>query len=115
VTVNRGSLISSLRRVSILADSLTHQVRLSVSKDKIDLKVQTNDVGEASESLAGEYTGEDLDVGFNASYLSEALRNMEGESVVLALDKPTTAAVLTPAVEGPEESLALVMPLRLSD
>ena len=115
VTVQRGSLISSLRRVSILADSLSHQVRFSVRKNKIDLRVQTNDVGEGMETLKSDYDGEDLDVGFNASYLAEALRNMEGENVVIALDKPTTAAVITPAGDGPEETLALVMPLRLNE
>jgi DNA polymerase-3 subunit beta len=113
--VQRGAFISSLRRVSILADSLTHQVRLSLRKNKIELKVQTNDVGEASETLKSEYDGADLDIGFNASYLAEALRNIEGENIVLALDKPTTAAVILPAGEGPEETLALVMPLRLNE
>ncbi len=54
-------------------------------------------------------------IGFNAAYLSEALRNMDGERVVIALDKPTSAAVLTPADGGQEEMLCLVMPLRIQE
>jgi DNA polymerase III subunit beta len=115
VVVQRTALVASLRRVSIIADSLTHQVRFNLRQNKIDLKVQTNDVGEATETLKSEYDGADLDVGFNAAYLAEALRNMDGENVILALDKPTTAAVMTPAGDGPEETLALVMPLRLNE
>jgi DNA polymerase-3 subunit beta len=115
VVVARGPFIASLRRVSILADSITHQVKLALSGGKIELMVQTADVGEASESLESEYSGEDLDIGFNAAYLSDALRNMEGENVVLALDKSTTAGVITPAEEGPQDALSLVMPLRLTE
>ncbi len=113
--VARVGLVSALRRVSILADSLTHQVRAGLRKNRLDLQVQTNDVGEGAEAVPCEYVGDDLDIGFNAAYLSDALRNMEAENVVLALDKPTTAAVVMPAGDGPEESLALVMPLRLGE
>ena len=115
VTVERGPLIAALRRVSILADTVTHQVRLSFRKGKLDLNVQTTDVGEGTESLDADYPGVPLDIGFNAAYLSEALRNMDGERVVIALDKPTSAAVLTPADGGQEEMLCLVMPLRLQE
>lgn len=113
--VQRGPLMASLRRVSILADSITHQVRFCLRKDHIELKVQTTDVGEATETLPTDYAGADLDIGFNAAYLTEALKNMDGESVVMALDKPTTATVITPAEGGVDDTVALVMPLRLTD
>jgi DNA polymerase-3 subunit beta len=113
--VSRAPLIASLRRVSILADSITHQVRLSLRKGELQLKVQTADIGEANEAIATDYAGADLDIGFNAAYLADALRNMEGENVVLALDKPTTAAVITPADVTADDTVALVMPLRLSE
>jgi DNA polymerase III subunit beta len=113
--VNRGQLISSLRRVSILADSITHQVRFCLRKEQIVLKVATTDVGEANETLPTDYTGADLDIGFNAAYLTEALRNMDGESVVMAFDKPTTATVVSPMEGGIDDTVALVMPLRLTD
>jgi hypothetical protein len=40
---------------------------------------------------------------------------MDGEKVVMALDKPTTATVITLAEGGVDDTLALVMPLRLTD
>jgi DNA polymerase-3 subunit beta len=115
-TLDRGPLIAALRRVSILADSITHQVKLAVRKGKLEVSAQTADIGEGAETFPIEYDGADLDIGFNASYLTEALRSMEGERAVLALDKPTSAAVLTPVGSaGQEEVLCLVMPLRLTD
>jgi DNA polymerase-3 subunit beta len=115
-TVDRGPLIASMRRVSILADSVTHQVKLSFGAGKLEVSAQTADVGEGAETLPCEYDGPALEIGFNASYLTDALRNMDGERVVLALDKPTSAAVITPAGPvGQEEVLCLVMPLRLTD
>jgi DNA polymerase-3 subunit beta len=113
--VERGPLMASLRRVSILADSITHQVRFCLRKGEIQLKVQTVDIGDATENLKTDYEGADLDIGFNAAYLTEALKNMDGEKVVMALDKPTTATVITPAEGGVDDTVALVMPLRLTD
>jgi DNA polymerase-3 subunit beta len=114
-TLERGPFIASLRRISILADSVTHQVKLSLRSGKVELSAQTADVGEGTETLPGEYAGTDLDIGFNARYVSEALRSIEGEKVILALDKPTSAGVLTPAEADQDELLCLVMPLRLSE
>jgi DNA polymerase-3 subunit beta len=90
-------------------------VRFCLRKGEIQLKVQTIDIGEATENLPTDYEGADLDIGFNAAYLTEALKNMDGESVVMALDKPTTATVITPAEGGVDDTVALVMPLRLTD
>lgn len=115
IRLDRGPFIASLRRVSIVADTVTHQVRLSLRPGKVELSAQTADVGEGTESLPSDYDGSELDIGFNARYVAEALRNMEGEKFILALDKPTTAAVMTPVDGGQDDLLCLVMPLRLSE
>ena len=49
--VDREILTSAVRRVAVLADTLTHQVRMTLSKKKIELVVSTPDVGEAREEM----------------------------------------------------------------
>ena len=78
--------------------------------------VQTPDLGEATDEIPIRFTGDPLDIGFNANYLLEILRYIPTEEVKLTFKAPERAATLEP--EGwsdPAMYLCLVMPLRLLD
>jgi DNA polymerase-3 subunit beta len=116
VVVRREALLDALRRVSLLADSLTHQVRMSVKRDLVVLSARTQDIGEAQEEVEAQYGGEELDLGYNANYLAEILRNVETEEVLVSLSTPLAAGLMEPAEQGADENyLCLLMPLRLVD
>jgi DNA polymerase-3 subunit beta len=113
---DRDALTRALRRMSVVASDQTHRVKLSFREGELALFVSTPDVGEANERMAVEYEGDPLEIGFNASYLLEVLRYVDGDQARLTFKSPERAAVITPASrpEG-EEYLALVMPLRLQE
>ena len=72
----------------------------------------------ASRSSAAEYDGEELEIGYNASYLLEILRSIPTEQVVFRLKTALSAGVIEPVgalPQGDEELLCLIMPLRLPD
>lgn len=116
VALNREEFMASLRRVAILSDSVTRQVKLELKPERLEISVSTADVGEGQEAIAVEYTGEPLAVGYNANYLLEALRTMECDTVQLQLNTPTSPGLVTPSVqEKGEDLVCLVMPLRLPD
>jgi DNA polymerase III subunit beta len=113
---DRTALMSALRRMSIIASDQTHRIRLSFNAGMLKFSVQTPDLGEAADELAVRYTGDPLDIGFNANYLLEILRYIPTEEVRLTFKAPERAATLEP--EGwtdPSSYLCLVMPLRLLD
>lgn len=116
LTVERDALAQAARRVSILANTLTHQIRFGVRPDAISLSVSTPDLGEAQEDVVAAYNGPEMDIGFNASYLLDILKSTDSQDVELALDRPDNATVIRPVQpqEG-EEFFCLLMPLRLSD
>jgi DNA polymerase-3 subunit beta len=115
LVADREELAAAVRRVAVLADTLTHQVRLTLSKKKIELVVSTPDVGEAKEEIPGRFSGEKMDVGYNATYLLDVLKHIEGDEVRFLLGSPVGAAVVTSANgSGGEEYLCLLMPLRPS-
>jgi DNA polymerase-3 subunit beta len=116
LVINRESLAGATKRMSIMASSLTHQIKFSVSGDQLALSVITPDVGEAQEMLGASYSGDALEIGYNANYILEALRHMEGEDVEFKFKEAVTAGLVTEAepVEG-EDYMCLVMPLRLSE
>jgi len=116
LTVNRELLSSSVKRVSILSNAITHQIRLSLKKDGIILSALDQDIGgEAQEEIPAEYTGDPIDIGYNAMYMLEILSQIESEDVVFELKTPTTAGLVYPTVQKENEDyLCLIMPLRLS-
>ena len=109
-------LLPAVRRVSILASSYTHQVRLDLSADGVELSATSQEIGgEARESVPASYSHEEMEVGYNAVYLMEILRKMDGEEVTIDLLNSVTASLLRPAksAEG-EDYFCLLMPLRPS-
>jgi DNA polymerase-3 subunit beta len=113
---DRQGLISALRRMSVIASDQTHRIRLSFNAGMLRFSVQTPDLGEATDELPVRFTGDQLDIGFNASYLLEILRYIPTEEVKMTFKAPERAATVEP--EGWNDSadyLCLVMPLRLVD
>jgi DNA polymerase-3 subunit beta len=116
LVVNREEMISTIRRVALYASATTHQIKLSLRKNKLIVSAQDIDFGgEAKETLDCEYTSDDLDIGFNSVYLTDMLTHLESESVAFKFSTPTRAGVVTPAGENVNEDvLMLVMPVRLN-
>ena len=113
---DKTALVSALKRMSVVASDQTHRIRLSFNSGMLKFSVQTPDLGEAQDELPVRYTGDQLDIGFNASYLLEILRYIPTDDVRITLKAPERAATLEP--EGwsdPGSYLCLVMPLRLVD
>jgi DNA polymerase-3 subunit beta len=115
-TADKNALTQALRRMSVIASDQTHRIRLSFNAGMLKFSVQTPDLGEASDELPIAFQGDPLDIGFNAAYLLEILRNMPTDEVRMTFKAPERAATIEP--EGwsdPAQYLCLVMPLRLMD
>lgn len=110
------ALTSALKRMSVVASDQTHRIRLSFNSGMLKFSVQTPDLGEAQDELPIRYLGDQLDIGFNASYLLEILRYIPTDEVKLTFKAPERAATLEPESWSDSASyLCLVMPLRLVD
>ncbi len=115
-TMSRLELLGAVRRVSVLADQATRQIKLGLRKDSAEVATRTADVGEATEEVPAKYSGEDIDIGFNAGYLLDSLATMEADEVTFAANTPISATVVWPAEqEKGEELMCLVMPVRLPE
>src|SRR4051812_32283783 len=110
------ALAGALKRMSVIASDQTHRIRLSFNAGMLKFSVQTPDLGEAQDELPIRYTGDQLDIGFNASYLLEILRYIPSDEVRLTFKAPERAATIEPeAWKDPASYMCLVMPLRLVD
>jgi DNA polymerase-3 subunit beta len=114
--VDRNDLADAARRVSILADSKTHKIKMHLSKQGVRLTASTPDLGEAEEDLPASYTGDDMVIGYNASYVLDVLKSTDSDEVRFELGSAVGASILKPATEPDDEAyVCLVMPLRLAE
>ena len=114
LSVGVDRLLPAVRRVSILSSSFTHQVRLALEENSLELTASSQEVGgEGREVIPAEYDEEPLEVAYNSRYLMEILRKVDTSNVVIELRDSVTAAVLKPE-EQPEggELFYLLMPMR---
>ncbi|HEV2181889.1 MAG TPA: DNA polymerase III subunit beta [Gemmatimonadaceae bacterium] len=113
---DKNALSQALKRMSVVASDQTHRIRMSFNAGMAKFSVQTPDLGEAQDELPVTYEGDALDIGFNASYLLEILRNMPTDEVRLTFKAPERAATVEPVGwNDPAQYMCLIMPLRLID
>lgn len=109
----RDELLSALRRILILTTERSRGIKLQFAKDKIEVSVNTPDVGEGTEEIAASYAGDGLSIGFNGRYLTEALNVMnEGDAVVIFLKDE-----MSPGLLQQKESAAfsyVIMPMKIN-
>ena len=117
VYVSNEHFTSSVRRVSVLSSAVTHQIKIEIEPGKMELSTKNDDIGgEARDSLEIRYDGEPLVAGYNAIFLSEILRRIDSDEVLMELETPKTACIIKPVEEqGTDTYLYLIMPLRLSE
>lgn len=110
VSLGREELLDVVRRVSVMAQR-NSPLRLRFADGELAISAQTQDVGEARESLPAAFSGEPLEIGFNAEFLRDGVESIAGDQVRLKLISPLRPAVL----EGEsDEFLYLIMPIRLA-
>lgn len=116
VTMSRAELLGAVRRVSVLADQATRQIKIGLRDGLLEVATRTADVGEATEEVPAQYNGEDMDVGFNATYLLDSLGSMAADEIVVATNTAVSASVIWPTEqEEGEELICLIMPVRLPE
>jgi DNA polymerase-3 subunit beta len=110
VSISRDELLDVVRRVSVMAQR-NSPLRLRFGDGELAVSAQTQDVGEARESLPVAFSGEPLEIGFNAEFLRDGVESIGGDQVKLKLISPLRPAVL----EGESDDfLYLIMPIRLA-
>ena len=117
LSIDIERLLPAVRRVSILSTSYTHQIRLKMEQDTLELTASSQELGgDARETIPAGYTSEELDVAYNAQYLLEILRKLGSGAVVFELRDSVTASIVRPgkAHEDGSDFYYLLMPMRPS-
>ena len=110
--LGKETLVAALRRVRLLVKDNTTPVRLSMREGGVDLKVVSQEVGEGTETVDGDFRGEDLVIAFNPAYLIEGIEAVAGDEVIIETSDATRPATIR---SGEADSYRyLLMPVRVT-
>jgi DNA polymerase-3 subunit beta len=111
VPLPRDEVLDVVRRIAVMAQR-NSPLRLRFAEGQLTVSARTQDVGEAEESLPVPFSGEALEIGFNAEFLRDGIDSVTGETIRFRLISPLRPCVLQ--AEGADDFLYLIMPIRLA-
>lgn len=118
LTIERDSFLNSIRRVSIFANKTTHQVKFKISGSEIQVSAEDVDFSnEANERLKCDFTGQDMEIAFNARFVIDMLSNLQSDEINLEMSLPNRAGIISPVKtdkSNNEDVLMLVMPVMIN-
>lgn len=111
VTLGRAPLLASLQRTAIMTSDKFKGVRLSVEPGTLRVASNNAEQEEAVDELDIDYSGDSIDIGFNVTYLIDALASMGQDMVKVDLADGNSSALLT--IPGNDSFKYVVMPMRI--
>ena len=111
VDLPRRELRDIVERAAVMA-LRNAPLRLRLAEGELTISAQSQDVGETRESLPAAYTGEPLEIGFNAEFLKDGVDSVRGDTVRLKLINSLRPGLITSADD--DSFWYLIMPIRLA-
>ena len=111
--VNKEELANALDRVGIMArDDSNNLIRTEIQKDQTELVAIDRNKGKSAETITSSFTGENLELGFNATFLKEALSSFEDKEMIVDINGALKPLLLRGKTK--KEFQCLLMPVRLN-
>jgi DNA polymerase-3 subunit beta len=111
IVLGRTQLLASLQRTAILTSDKFKGVRLNIDPGTLRIASSNAEQEEAVDELDIDYEGNSIEIGFNVTYLIDALSNMTQEMVKIELSDSNSSALLT--IPENISFKYVVMPMRI--
>ncbi len=111
IELDRVTALAALQRASILSNEKFRGVRIVLATDQMKIICTNSEQEEAEEELEIDYKGDPLDIGFNITYLLDALQNVAVDKVMFAFGDANSSALVT--MPGRDDYKYVVMPMRI--
>jgi DNA polymerase III subunit beta len=109
LTLPREELLDVVRRAAVMIER-TSPLQLRFAEGELIVVARTHEVGESKETLPAPFSGDPLEIGFNADFLRDGIESVVGDEIRVKLINPLRPAVL----QGENDDFTyLVMPIRL--
>ncbi len=111
VEVSREDLLAAIKRAAIVARAEASKLVFRAQEGVLTIVAESGDVGRAHEELAAMVEGEEIEIAFNAEYLTDVLGVMEADTVIWQFTGPLSSGLLKPSDDP--DYLYVVMPMQL--
>lgn len=109
--INRIPFLESLKRINLFTEDIFHTIQLQIDNDKMTLKSQNADLGNAKDIQSIEYNGDPLTLGFNCRYFLETLQVMECETVEAYINSNNSPCLIRSTDDI--GFISIIMPMQL--
>ncbi|MGE0631761.1 MAG: DNA polymerase III subunit beta [Pseudobdellovibrionaceae bacterium] len=111
VSVDREAFLTSLKRVSPVANQKSKGVTLLLSNGKMEISSNNPELGDAKDEIEIDYKGGDLKIGFNAKYITDILNSIHDETIELELNDQLSPGLVRP--QNDKNYTCVIMPMRI--
>lgn len=109
--VDKESLLNAVKRIKILSNEKTNGIKLGVNQNTLTISANHPSLGHAKEEINISYSGDDIEIGFNAKYMIESLTVLENEEIIFEFNNELSPVICRSETEP--DFLGIIMPLKL--
>jgi len=111
IRINREAFLTSLKRVSLLANHKSKAVTLSLTNGRMEIASNNPELGDAKEEIEVGYEGKEMKIGFNAKYITDVLNAIQDEEVDFEFNDQLSPGLMRP--HNDQSYTCVVMPMRI--
>lgn len=113
VKINTDQFLDAVERISLLArDGEYNVVKFNFTNNEVVISSNNPDIGKAREAVAAETVGNELEIAFNAKYVTDILKNIDSEELIISLNTPLSPAGIKAAAD--DNYIYIITPVRTS-
>ena len=113
IEFERDRLTNAVKRVALMSNERSRAVKFHIDKGKVDITSSSPDLGEAHEELPVDYSGDSMQICFNAQYVLDFLAAVSTDVVALDLKDEVSQAVVKPVGAEGYDYTYVIMPMRV--
>lgn len=111
VRIDKNKFLDAVKRIKIMSHEKTNAVKIKLQNEEMLLSANHPSLGDAFEKIPLEFSGKQIEFGFNAKYLIDGLNAIDGEELILDYNNELTPVIIRS--DKHSEYLGMIMPLRL--
>jgi len=112
IAISTRALADGIRRAAIMSDEKLRAVRMAFTTSSLELTASSADAGEARETVAIEYDGADVEIGFNPQYLIDFLSVCGADTARISVRDAETQGMFSPGPGTDFDYRYVVMPMK---
>lgn len=108
---SRHDFLLGLKRVSVLANEKNHSVRMKTKSGELTVSCINPEAGEVTDDVPVEYSGPDIEIGFNSKYIIDALSAIADGNIMVKFTDPLSPTLITGMNDNRHQ--CVIMPMRI--